>query len=121
MKKHRHEGDGEHIFVDTDTRAHRWLAVRGLDVERDGHDLACLLSDVRRETIEACVRVIEQVYASAPDRVSVLSVPAIASAAIRAIRALPTNLQICMACSIEAEIGSEEIPHPVPARFHVCE
>jgi len=26
----------------------------------------------------------------------------------------------CQACSIEAEIGSEEDPHPVPARFHTC-
>lgn len=26
----------------------------------------------------------------------------------------------CMACSIEAEIGTEEVPHPVPARFHTC-
>ena len=27
----------------------------------------------------------------------------------------------CVACSIEAEIGIEENPHPVPQRFHVCE
>jgi len=26
----------------------------------------------------------------------------------------------CMACSIEAEIGTEENPHPVPERFHTC-
>ncbi|MHB8107661.1 MAG: hypothetical protein ACYDH4_09600 [Candidatus Cryosericum sp.] len=26
----------------------------------------------------------------------------------------------CQACSIEAEIGTEENPHPVPARFHTC-
>lgn len=26
----------------------------------------------------------------------------------------------CHACSIEAEIGNEENPHPVPARFHSC-
>lgn len=26
----------------------------------------------------------------------------------------------CEACSIESEIGSEENPHPVPRRFHVC-
>lgn len=26
----------------------------------------------------------------------------------------------CKACSIEAEIGTEENPHPVPSRFHTC-
>ena len=26
----------------------------------------------------------------------------------------------CLACSIEAEIGTEEEPHPVPERFHTC-
>jgi hypothetical protein len=26
----------------------------------------------------------------------------------------------CEACKIEAEIGSEENPHPVPVRFHIC-
>lgn len=26
----------------------------------------------------------------------------------------------CQACSIEAEIGTEEDPHPVPRRFHRC-
>lgn len=26
----------------------------------------------------------------------------------------------CTACSIEAEIGTEEYPHPVPERFHTC-
>jgi hypothetical protein len=26
----------------------------------------------------------------------------------------------CRACSIEAEIGTEENPHPVPLRFHTC-
>jgi hypothetical protein len=26
----------------------------------------------------------------------------------------------CIACSIEAEIGTEEDPHPVPERFHTC-
>ena len=26
----------------------------------------------------------------------------------------------CTACKIEAEIGSEENPHPVPERFHTC-
>lgn len=26
----------------------------------------------------------------------------------------------CIACSIEAEIGTEEKPHPVPIRFHAC-
>jgi hypothetical protein len=23
-------------------------------------------------------------------------------------------------CSIEAEIGTEETPHPIPKRFHTC-
>ena len=27
----------------------------------------------------------------------------------------------CIACSIEAEIGTEENPHPVPVRFHICD
>jgi len=26
----------------------------------------------------------------------------------------------CQACLIEAEIGTEENPHPVPERFHTC-
>lgn len=26
----------------------------------------------------------------------------------------------CQACSIEAEIGTKENPHPVPERFHTC-
>jgi hypothetical protein len=26
----------------------------------------------------------------------------------------------CQACSIEAEIGTEENPHPIPSRFHTC-
>jgi len=26
----------------------------------------------------------------------------------------------CVACRIEAEIGTKEVPHPVPARFHSC-
>ena len=26
----------------------------------------------------------------------------------------------CFACRIEAEIGTEEAPHPVPERFHNC-
>jgi hypothetical protein len=26
----------------------------------------------------------------------------------------------CVACSIEAEIGTAETPHPVPERFHTC-
>jgi hypothetical protein len=26
----------------------------------------------------------------------------------------------CVACRIEAEIGTEEAPHPVPERFHTC-
>lgn len=26
----------------------------------------------------------------------------------------------CVACSIEAEIGTEEVPHPVPEHFHNC-
>lgn len=26
----------------------------------------------------------------------------------------------CRACSIEAEIGTEDAPHPVPERFHTC-
>jgi hypothetical protein len=27
----------------------------------------------------------------------------------------------CWACKIEAEIGTEENPHPIPERFHACE
>lgn len=26
----------------------------------------------------------------------------------------------CIGCRIEAEIGTEENPHPVPGRFHTC-
>ena len=26
----------------------------------------------------------------------------------------------CKACSIEAEIGTEEEPHPIPDHFHTC-
>lgn len=33
---------------------------------------------------------------------------------------LPGFPQRCEACSIEAEIGTEENPHPVPGRFHRC-
>lgn len=31
-----------------------------------------------------------------------------------------TTSPSCQACSIEAEIGTEENPHPVPNRFHTC-
>jgi len=31
-----------------------------------------------------------------------------------------THATRCQACSIEAEIGTEENPHPVPSRFHTC-
>jgi hypothetical protein len=31
-----------------------------------------------------------------------------------------STYQQCKACSIEAEIGTEEDPHPVPKRFHTC-
>lgn len=27
----------------------------------------------------------------------------------------------CLACAIEADIGTEETPHPVPPEFHTCE
>lgn len=30
------------------------------------------------------------------------------------------RIRDCQACSIEAEIGNEENPHPVPERFHTC-
>lgn len=36
------------------------------------------------------------------------------------ILALIPNIANCMGCSIEAEIGTEENPHPVPKRFHSC-
>lgn len=34
--------------------------------------------------------------------------------------ASPPSPAPCFACRIEAEIGTEENPHPVPARFHTC-
>ena len=40
---------------------------------------------------------------------------------LRKIRAHPGSGNHCQACSIEAEIGTEENPHPVPKRFHTCD
>jgi hypothetical protein len=33
---------------------------------------------------------------------------------------LTRHVRKCEACVIEAEIGTQENPHPVPARYHTC-
>jgi hypothetical protein len=39
---------------------------------------------------------------------------------VRAAMLLANYVKCCLACKIEAEIGTEKDPHPIPARFHVC-
>lgn len=30
------------------------------------------------------------------------------------------NPGVCRACAVEAAAGTEDVPHPIPARFHRC-
>lgn len=74
-----------------------------------------------QHTLDNCFHDRRRPCVSYPDALAELYVPEL----VRRYKAIVSQLfdfgnAGCVACSIEAEIGTEENPHPVPRRFHVC-